>query len=855
MRAKTLTTLRRALLLAAACYLAVVAQPAAAQYNYFPTGTADDGRTVALAGDSIETLAQDSLTFLLAVPPGVTQFEFGIFDGETGQASAEGMHWDSGSTQLQYALFYDPYQQGNTSPANLVGVWRGNETNATTDPGGAWTASSATFPDNGWWSLAVDVPEPPEPLPGMAPSGATYYHLCVSYRAETGNGLADPCTGDVRSPDASPQTISNFKIRATANISVLSFAFAYEGAMRFANRDPRVIYPLWNGVFPASGSDFWLTTPTTYDGTWSFDIDVPVSTDRMRLFGGDFDFGTWAGLTTGLPSGVPFAACADSNDADTPDDAFFPPFAMMGAVRIDDSLPEGERTGGGTPPDDNPFDSFRRSPCIHWTLTSPDGTVYANDNPSSQREWEQFLVSREAGCDTSPTCDPAVSNCADYCEDELLPPGVWRVDVHGVDLSNLNAWRSDNMNSFCLNCTEVPRPYLVGDTVFFDVDGDGVQSPGEPGIPGVVMELVDENGVVIDTVTTGDPGSYGSGMWASCQAHNTGGATPGGVGIDEVGLYCFDVTVPNGDPDVFDVYDYTVRVADSNFQPGGALHEYFGTTPGATRPSPDQTYTLTEGGDNVLTYDFGYVVSGPCGECLGKVSLLQLLYLGDGTVHVEIEGRRGGATDSTLFAGDVDGTQPFSVVGPDGGPGGFSGTLGTEITVYVDGVANTTIHTSCSQPIGPGMIFGDFLVVYGESKLGGPLCPAENDGPELLTLEQPVGTGTIGYWKNHVEAWPLSEIELGSGVYTVEQARELLAAPVRGDATVSLAQQLIAAKLNVAAGTESSCIAAAIAAADAFLAAHPPGSKPEGSDKSEAEDLKDQLDAYNNGLLCAPHRG
>jgi hypothetical protein len=92
-------------------------------------------------------------------------------------------------------------------------------------------------------------------------------------------------------------------------------------------------------------------------------------------------------------------------------------------------------------------------------------------------------------------------------------------------------------------------------------------------------------------------------------------------------------------------------------------------------------------------------------------------------------------------------------------------------------------------------------------------------------------------------------------VYTVEQARELLAAPVRGDATVSLAQQLIAAKLNVAAGTESSCIAVAIAAADAFLAAHPPGSKPEGSDKSEAEDLKDQLDAYNNGLLCAPHRG
>ena len=224
---------------ALACALALSALPAAAQYNYFPTGAENDGRTVVLAGSQIETLAQDSLTFLLAVPPGVTQFEVGIFDGETGLAAPDGKHWDNGATQLQYALFYDPYQQGSTNPANLVGVWRGNESNSTAGPGGAWTASSATFPDNGWWNLTVDVPEPPEPLPGMAPSGATYYHLCVSYRAQTGSGMSDPCTGDARPVDASPSTISNFKIRATANISVLSFAFAYEGGAAFHRRKRR----------------------------------------------------------------------------------------------------------------------------------------------------------------------------------------------------------------------------------------------------------------------------------------------------------------------------------------------------------------------------------------------------------------------------------------------------------------------------------------------------------------------------------------------------------------------------------------------------------------------------------------
>ena len=117
-----------------------------------------------------------------------------------------------------------------------------------------------------------------------------------------------------------------------------------------------------------------------------------------------------------------------------------------------------------------PSTSSAALPCVRWTLTSPNGTVYANNNPSSQREWEQFLVSSEPGCDASPTCDPSISNCADYCESGLLPSGVWHVQVVGVDMSNLNAWRSDNLNSFCLNCDVMPRPYLVGDTVFADLN-------------------------------------------------------------------------------------------------------------------------------------------------------------------------------------------------------------------------------------------------------------------------------------------------------------------------------------------------------------------------------------------------
>ena len=40
-------------------------------------------------------------------------------------------------------------------------------------------------------------------------------------------------------------------------------------------------------------------------------------------------------------------------------------------------------------------------------------------------------------------------------------------------------------------------------------------------------------------------------------------------------------------------------------------------------------------------------------------------------------------------------------------------------------IENTKIHTSCSDPIGPGLISGDFTVIAGESKKGGELCPLE----------------------------------------------------------------------------------------------------------------------------------
>jgi|GEM_PF-2152560 len=118
-----------------------------------------------------------------------------------------------------------------------------------------------------------------------------------------------------------------------------------------------------------------------------------------------------------------------------------------------------------------------------------------------------------------------------------------------------------------------------------------------------------------------------------------------------------------------------------------------------------------------------------CEECDGKVTMLTLRYNGAETAHVTIDAKRGPSTDA-VFDGELNPGEEFSIVGPPSGNSGFDGTLGTEIQIYVDGELHTTIHTSCSQPIGPGLIRGDFEVVSGESKNGGLLCPLGGGEPE-----------------------------------------------------------------------------------------------------------------------------
>ncbi len=48
----------------------------------------------------------------------------------------------------------------------------------------------------------------------------------------------------------------------------------------------------------------------------------------------------------------------------------------------------------------------------------------------------------------------------------------------------------------------------IGDTIWYDADGDGIQDPGELGLNGVTVTLTDAQGNTVATVTTGSDGQY-----------------------------------------------------------------------------------------------------------------------------------------------------------------------------------------------------------------------------------------------------------------------------------------------------------------------------------------------------------
>jgi hypothetical protein len=138
----------------------------------------------------------------------------------------------------------------------------------------------------------------------------------------------------------------------------------------------------------------------------------------------------------------------------------------------------------------------------------------------------------------------------------------------------------------------------------------------------------------------------------------------------------------------------------------------------------------------------------------------------------------------------------------------------------------------------------------GDGGGGGGAGGGDDDG----TIPDDGCTGTVGYWANHPELWPVDHLLLGDRDYGFDALQGIFALPVAGDVSIQLASQLIAAKLGVAGGATDAGVAAAIDDADLWLIDHDDadGIPLDVHTDADGSDLIDDLATWNEGSVTGP---
>ena len=229
--------------------------------------------------------------------------------------------------------------------------------------------------------------------------------------------------------------------------------------------------------------------------------------------------------------------------------------------------------------------------------------------------------------------------------------------------------------------------------------------------------------------------------------------------------------------------------------------------------------------------------------------------------------------DNITLEADCEG---FSITGQICGNADYHPVVSVDYSVSLNNDGQIIVFSgSVDYPLTPGCscdvqvaisdywgeICGDNIVVEGVANLLFNGLIQDTVVLEPLTLVCPCDVGcnrTPGYWKTHPEAWPVEEITIGGETYSKEEAIAIMEMPVAKDKTYTMYDALVAAKLNVLAGSGDSCVAGIILAADAWMAENGPvgsgvAAGGESSPWRTGESLYTVLDQYNNGELCVPH--
>ncbi|MFL6504875.1 MAG: hypothetical protein ACJ8KC_05620, partial [Candidatus Udaeobacter sp.] len=396
------------------------------------------------------------------------------------------------------------------------------------------------------------------------------------------------------------------------------------------------------------------------------------------------------------------------------------------------------------------------------------------------------------------------------------------------------------------NNTFIPRDVFVTEgALVFRVDGVGNVTLFAA-LPGCLAS--DHNGITFDHF-----GTYGYDMIVTCREGNVFRVNGGGTVTQIATIY-----PPNSSntaegpavvpPGLGGPHAGEIWIAD---EIGNAVHTV-GLPP---------TYTVTNNFLSHPTAEGIYVVPNPvctfCGSFafgLAEQQQFQQLWLYPATNF-------GGLGGKVILTSESDGDNADTVVVSWNGAQYVKTSFGPRIPGVNEGASfvdcgvptatPTTTPTATSTPTATATATS---------------TPTATATATVTPTATPTPAGvcplTQGYWKNHSNVWPVNSLMLGSQAYTKAELLNVLGTPSVGDASTILAKQLIAAKLNIAAGSDPTPISSTITHADSLLSMFsgklPYHVSPNSNIGQMMVSDGNTLDNYNNGHLtpnCSGQRG
>ena len=234
----------------------------------------------------------------------------------------------------------------------------------------------------------------------------------------------------------------------------------------------------FTGLLPGS---YTIGFPTTLPG--GLVLDTPDQGDDTS----DSDADTVTGRS-------PVINLAAGQHILTIDAGFNSPLASLGNFVFEDTNRNGQQDPGEPGIENVPVTLLNSSGVAIGTVLT-DGTGYYSFSDLQPGSYKlSFPVSMQDGLWVLTTADTG----ADVTDSDANKTTGITTDITLVAGQNDMTWDAGYVN---------PKG-SIGDTVFADLDRDGVQDPGEPGIANVPVKLLDGSGNVIGTTLTDGTGHY-----------------------------------------------------------------------------------------------------------------------------------------------------------------------------------------------------------------------------------------------------------------------------------------------------------------------------------------------------------